>query len=131
MAWCPLLPTACRLSRVRRQEIVFIGAGMDETAISSQLDTALLTPDEMAKCAAFPADGTPFAAPHDEHVQFCSNVHAGSGNCIDADLYMIQLSSWVQVCGQLEGQAGSCACERCGLARRRRRRHCAGCRLMR
>jgi Cobalamin synthesis protein cobW C-terminal domain len=35
----------------RRQEIVFIGAGMDEEAISSQLDSALLSPDEMAKCA--------------------------------------------------------------------------------
>ncbi|KAL3158075.1 hypothetical protein ABBQ32_011681 [Trebouxia sp. C0010 RCD-2024] len=31
----------------RRQEIVFIGAGMDEEAISKQLDTALLTPAEM------------------------------------------------------------------------------------
>lgn len=33
----------------RRQEIVFIGAGMDEDAISNQLDTALLTPTEMTK----------------------------------------------------------------------------------
>lgn len=33
----------------RRQEIVFIGAGMNEDAISKQLDTALLTPAEMSK----------------------------------------------------------------------------------
>jgi G3E family GTPase len=31
----------------RRQEIVFIGAGMDEAAISAQLDGALLTEEEM------------------------------------------------------------------------------------
>ena len=31
----------------RRQEIVFIGVGMDETAIVAQLDGALLTDDEM------------------------------------------------------------------------------------
>ncbi|KAK2075863.1 hypothetical protein QBZ16_001605 [Prototheca wickerhamii] len=31
----------------RRQEIVFIGAGMDEKAISAQLDSALLTDEEM------------------------------------------------------------------------------------
>jgi G3E family GTPase len=31
----------------RRQEIVFIGAGMDESAICQQLDSALLTDDEM------------------------------------------------------------------------------------
>ena len=33
----------------RRQEIVFIGAGMDETAISAQLDQALLTDVEMGE----------------------------------------------------------------------------------
>ena len=33
----------------RRQEIVFIGAGMDEGAISAQLDKALLTDAEMAE----------------------------------------------------------------------------------
>ena len=33
----------------RRQEIVFIGANMDETAICQQLDTALLTEEEMIK----------------------------------------------------------------------------------
>lgn len=33
----------------RRQEIVFIGCAMDETAICSQLDEALLTDDEMTK----------------------------------------------------------------------------------
>lgn len=33
----------------RRQEIVFIGAGMDEAAIAAQLDSALLTKDEMTK----------------------------------------------------------------------------------
>lgn len=33
----------------RRQEIVFIGVGMDEAAICAQLDTALLTPEEMDK----------------------------------------------------------------------------------
>lgn len=33
----------------RRQEIVFIGSGMDEAAISRQLDTALLTNEEMVK----------------------------------------------------------------------------------
>lgn len=33
----------------RRQEIVFIGAGMDEEAICQQLDTALLTDEEMVK----------------------------------------------------------------------------------
>lgn len=33
----------------RRQEIVFIGAGMDEDAITKQLDTALLTVAEMTK----------------------------------------------------------------------------------
>ena len=33
----------------RRQEIVFIGAGMDEAAISKQLDGALLTDAEMAE----------------------------------------------------------------------------------
>jgi len=32
----------------RRQEIVFIGAGMDEAAITAQLDGALLTGEEMA-----------------------------------------------------------------------------------
>ena len=31
------------------QELVFIGADMDEAAITKQLDTALLTPEEMAK----------------------------------------------------------------------------------
>lgn len=36
----------------RRQEIVFIGAGMDEAAISERLDTALLDDDEMEKYAA-------------------------------------------------------------------------------
>lgn len=33
----------------RRQEIVFIGVGMDEAKISEQLDGALLTDDELAK----------------------------------------------------------------------------------
>lgn len=33
----------------RRQELVFIGAGMDEGAICSQMDTALLSDAEMAK----------------------------------------------------------------------------------
>ncbi len=33
----------------RRQEIVFIGSGMDEAAICSQLDGALLTGDEMER----------------------------------------------------------------------------------
>ena len=33
----------------RRQEIVFIGAGMSEEDISKQLDTALLQPAEMSK----------------------------------------------------------------------------------
>ena len=33
----------------RRQEIVFIGANMDEQAICKQLDTALLTDEEMVK----------------------------------------------------------------------------------
>ena len=33
----------------RRQEIVFIGANMDEKAICDQLDTALLTEEEMVK----------------------------------------------------------------------------------
>ena len=33
----------------RRQEIVFIGAGMDEAAISAQLDAALLTDTEMGE----------------------------------------------------------------------------------
>ena len=33
----------------RRQEIVFIGAGMDEAAISKQLDQALLTDAEMGE----------------------------------------------------------------------------------
>lgn len=42
-----LLTTAGALCR--RQEIVFIGAGMSEEAISKQLDTALLTPEEMSK----------------------------------------------------------------------------------
>ena len=31
----------------RRQEIVFIGVGMDETAITAQLDGALLSDDEL------------------------------------------------------------------------------------
>jgi hypothetical protein len=31
----------------RRQEIVFIGAGMDEKAICDQLDSALLTNEEI------------------------------------------------------------------------------------
>ena len=31
----------------RRQEIVFIGVGMDEAAITAQLDGALLSDDEM------------------------------------------------------------------------------------
>ncbi|KAK9819758.1 hypothetical protein WJX72_002032 [[Myrmecia] bisecta] len=35
----------------RRQEIVFIGAQMDQAAICNQLDTALLTDDEMQKYA--------------------------------------------------------------------------------
>ncbi|PNW79229.1 hypothetical protein CHLRE_09g406983v5 [Chlamydomonas reinhardtii] len=35
----------------RRQEIVFIGVGMDEAKISAQLDGALLTDEEMAKYA--------------------------------------------------------------------------------
>ena len=33
----------------RRQEIVFIGANMDEAAISRQLDSALLTDAELVK----------------------------------------------------------------------------------
>lgn len=33
----------------RRQEIVFIGSGMDQAAICSQLDEALLTADEMQR----------------------------------------------------------------------------------
>ena len=33
----------------RRQEIVFIGVGMDEAAISAQLDSALLTDEELEK----------------------------------------------------------------------------------
>ena len=33
----------------RRQEIVFIGAGMDEAAICRQLDSALLTEEEMGQ----------------------------------------------------------------------------------
>jgi hypothetical protein len=33
----------------RRQEIVFIGANMDEKAICDQLDTALLTQEELVK----------------------------------------------------------------------------------
>ena len=33
----------------RRQEIVFIGASMDEAAIMAQLDMALLTNDEMER----------------------------------------------------------------------------------
>ena len=33
----------------RRQEIVFIGAGMEEADIACQLDSALLTDEEMAK----------------------------------------------------------------------------------
>ena len=33
----------------RRQEIVFLGASMDEAAIVAQLDTALLTDDEMQR----------------------------------------------------------------------------------
>ncbi|KAK9846333.1 hypothetical protein WJX81_001781 [Elliptochloris bilobata] len=36
----------------RRQEIVFIGAGMDEAAISEQLDSALLTDAELQKYVA-------------------------------------------------------------------------------
>jgi hypothetical protein len=51
------LSSSLRLSRVnvgfyalcRRQEIVFIGAGMSEEDISKQLDTALLQPAEMSK----------------------------------------------------------------------------------
>ena len=34
---------------VRRQEIVFIGAGMDEAAITALLDEALLNEDEMVR----------------------------------------------------------------------------------
>lgn len=33
----------------RRQEIVFLGASMDEAAITAQLDTALLTDEEMQR----------------------------------------------------------------------------------
>ena len=33
----------------RRQEVVFIGSGMDETAIAAQLDSALLSDDEMVR----------------------------------------------------------------------------------
>lgn len=33
----------------RRQEIVFIGAGMDELAICRQVDAALLSDEEMVK----------------------------------------------------------------------------------
>lgn len=36
---------ACQALLVRRQEVVFIGASMDEAAISAQLDEALLTPE--------------------------------------------------------------------------------------
>ena len=36
----------------RRQEIVFIGMGMDETAIVSQLDAALLSDEEMVRIAS-------------------------------------------------------------------------------
>ena len=32
----------------RRQEIVFIGAGMDRAALEAQMNAALLTPEEMA-----------------------------------------------------------------------------------
>ena len=38
-----------RAGACRRQEIVFIGAGMDEAAISKQLDQALLTDAEMGE----------------------------------------------------------------------------------
>lgn len=34
---------------MHRQEIVFIGAGMDQQRIEAQLDAALLTSEEMAK----------------------------------------------------------------------------------
>jgi hypothetical protein len=36
----------------RRQEIVFIGRGMDREGISARLDTALLTDEEMEKYKA-------------------------------------------------------------------------------
>lgn len=36
----------------RRQEIVFIGAGMDQAGIESALDTALLTDEELAEYEA-------------------------------------------------------------------------------
>jgi len=38
--------------RAAAQEIVFIGAGMDEAAISKQLDAALLTDEELRKYVA-------------------------------------------------------------------------------
>lgn len=37
---------------MRLQEIVFIGAGMDAAAISEQLDSALLTDEELKKYEA-------------------------------------------------------------------------------
>ena len=45
---CVSIISQC-LGWCRRQEIVFIGAGMEEDAITKQLDTALLTPAEMTK----------------------------------------------------------------------------------
>ncbi len=48
MIHSPALTDLC-CAFCRRQEIVFIGAGMSEEAISKQLDTALLTPAEMSK----------------------------------------------------------------------------------
>ena len=38
----------------RRQEIVFIGAGLDEAGIGAALDACLLTDDEMAALEAAP-----------------------------------------------------------------------------
>lgn len=48
----------------RRQEIVFIGANMDEDAICRQLDTALLTDEEMQQYAS-----TYLQAPDPEHAE--------------------------------------------------------------
>ena len=69
----------------RRQEIVFIGAGMEEADIARQLDSALLSDEEMAKYSARYAAVWP-----------CAPSRCRSQEC-SADTLPFDISGWSPV----------------------------------